>query len=203
MILQLQPATKAKKHLRRFLLVADLRPNLCLQVPACLLVRLESNLVDPCLCAPCLSCLKRAKNAISGKESKTVLLLTDCDRWIFFVRDFLIRRILQDECGQLVTRIDRTDVAAGFATLRDLLAFHSLKRATILLRPVYLLPKHETYQNGFWILAFGTEDELLDETVQQLLQLCRVVLAIHDETFVLEIELRLRSEFATEILGRV
>ena len=58
-------------------------------------------------------------------------------------------------------------------------------------------------QNGFGILALLAQNEFLNETVQHILELGRIVRTVDDVTFVLEIELSLSAQFAAEVLGAI
>lgn len=55
----------------------------------------------------------------------------------------------------------------------------------------------------FGVVAFGAEDESLDEAIEYLLQALRVVFSVHDVTVIFRIELSLRAQFAAEKFGGV
>ena len=58
----------------------------------------------------------------------------------------------------------------------------------------------KTHENSLRILAVLTEHEALDKTVKSILQLCLIVISVDNITIVLQVNLRLRSQFASKIL---
>lgn len=56
-------------------------------------------------------------------------------------------------------------------------------------------------QFSFGIIAFWTQHELANETVEKVLQLGGIVRTIDDESFILVIELSLSAQFASKIFG--
>lgn len=93
-----------------------------------------------------------------------------------------VRRILEDESVQLVLDRDDPVVTTSLASLRD----------------DFLLCSDE--QVGLGVVALRTQNVFTDESVEQVLQFDCVVRSVNDETFVLMVELGLRSKFAAEEL---
>jgi hypothetical protein len=60
-----------------------------------------------------------------------------------------------------------------------------------------------TYQLGLWVVAFGAEHEALDEAVEQVLKLGRLVGTVHDVAIILRVKLGLRTKLTTKVLGGV
>ena len=96
----------------------------------------------------------------------------------------VLGRVLDDERRELVAHVDAGALAARLAVADDLLR---LGDDQVRLR----------------VLARLAEHELVDEAVEELAQLRRVVRAVHDVPVVLLVERRLRAELAPKELGRV
>ena len=92
---------------------------------------------------------------------------------------------LDDVGGEPVPHVYLEAVAAGGAARRD---------DALLLQDL---------ESGLGIVALRAQNELLDEDIQHVLQLSRLMNPVDDVTIVLEVELRLSAEFATEELGHV
>ncbi len=58
-------------------------------------------------------------------------------------------------------------------------------------------------KDGFRVVTTGTQDKFLDENVKHLLQFPSLVRTIDDETIVLDVELRLSSQFTAKKLGGI
>ena len=84
-----------------------------------------------------------------------------------------------------MAHVQRTIVSASLARLRNslLLGMNS--------------------ENCFRIFAAGTEYKFLDENIKHLLQLDSFVSTVDDKTIILQIKLRLGTQFATKKLCRV
>lgn len=59
------------------------------------------------------------------------------------------------------------------------------------------------HEISFGVRARWTQHELADEAVEELLQLVRLVRAVHDVSIGLRVHLRLRAELVAEVLARV
>lgn len=94
-------------------------------------------------------------------------------------------RILQYERIQFMIILQRSMIPARLAPHVDGLLFSA------------------DNQIGLRIIAIRAQYKFTNETVQQILQFGRLVRTVYYKTIVLEIELRLSSEFATEIFRRI
>lgn len=105
-----------------------------------------------------------------------VLALLDLDGWV-----------LHDERGELVAHVDIGTLATGLAVTDDVLGASLLDDDKLRLG----------------VLARLAQDEFLDEDVEQLAQVLRIVRAVDDVTVVLFVESGLCAKLAAEELGRV
>lgn len=82
-----------------------------------------------------------------------------------------------------MSTLDETGIATSFTALiqKSLLCLHR--------------------QYSLWIVTFGAQNKLPDESIKQILKFASIVRPIHDEAFILEVELSLRPKFTSKVLG--
>jgi hypothetical protein len=96
---------------------------------------------------------------------------------------FLLGWVSEYECSELVPHVHGEDVAASLAAGADHVLLH--------------------LNHGLGVLTLFTQDKLLDESIQHILKLARLVATIHDVPLVLHVRVGLGAQLAAKVLGDI